>query len=135
VVGRSHPWFHRARICVRELTKTDWVMRESGSGTQQILEHTLQKWGIDIKELNVMLVLSSSEMVKAVVESGVGAAAIPELMVQKELQLSTLRAVEITNSRKGSGPILEIVQPVWKLKHGERFQTQLAIAFEQMLMI
>lgn len=133
VVGRSHPWFSRTRICVRELTKTDWVMRESGSGTQQVLEQTLQGWGIDRDQLNVILVLNTSEMVKAVVESGVGAAAIPELMVQKELQLSTLRAIEITNSRKGTGPILEIVQPVWKLKHRERFQTQLAIAFEQML--
>ena len=69
-------------------------------------------------------------MVKAVVESGVGAAAIPELMVLKEIRLSTLHAVQIVDR---DGTNLEIVQPVWKLKHRQRFQTRLAITFEQML--
>ncbi|MBD1865090.1 MULTISPECIES: LysR substrate-binding domain-containing protein [Trichocoleus] len=133
VVGKSHPWFERTRISVRELNETTWVMREPGSGAQQMFEQALQSWGIEISELDVVLVLSSSEMVKAVVESGVGAAAIPELMVRKEIELSTLQAVQITNSRKGAGSILEIIQPVLKLKHQQRFQTQIAIAFEQML--
>jgi DNA-binding transcriptional LysR family regulator len=98
-----------------------------------MFEQAIKRWGIEPTKLDVILVLSSSEMVKAVVESGVGAAAIPELMVQKELQLSSLRAVPITNSGKETGALLEIVQPVWKLKHRQRFQTKLAIAFEQML--
>ncbi len=133
VVGTSHPWFERTSVTVKELVETPWVMRESGSGSQQMFEQAIQRWGVEPTELDVVLVLSSSEMVKAVVESGVGAAAIPELMVQKELQLMTLRAVSIVNSRKGSGITLDIVQPVWKLKHRQRFQTQLAIAFEQIL--
>lgn len=91
VVGKSHPWFERIEIPASELPTTAWVMRESGSGAQQMFEQSLQKWGIDPSQLNVILVLNSSEMVKAVVESGVGAAAIPELMVSKEIQLDTLR--------------------------------------------
>ncbi|HEY9748987.1 MAG TPA: LysR substrate-binding domain-containing protein [Allocoleopsis sp.] len=133
VVGKSHPWYARTRISVRELHETTWVMREPGSGAQQMFEQALQSWGVEFAELDVVLVLSSSEMVKAVVESGVGAAAIPELMVKKEIELSTLHAVQITNSRKGAGSALEIIQPVLKLKHQQRFQTQIAIAFEQLL--
>jgi DNA-binding transcriptional LysR family regulator len=133
VVGKAHPWFKRTEVSVKELVETPWVMRESGSGSQQMFEQAIKRWGIEPADLDVNLVLSSSEMVKAVVESGVGAAAIPELMVQKERQLLTLWAVTMTNSRKGSTAPLEIVQPVWKLKHRQRFQTQLAIAFEQML--
>ena len=72
-------------------------------------------------------------MVKAVVESGVGAAAIPELMVSKEIQLDTLRSLQVIDSTEGSNVTVEIVQPVWKLKHRQRFQTRLSIAFEQML--
>ncbi|MDF5728524.1 MAG: LysR substrate-binding domain-containing protein [Rhizonema sp. PD38] len=130
VVGKYHPWFNQAKISPEELVTTNWVMRESGSGTQQIFLQALQNWGIEPNQLNVALVLSSSEMVKAVVESGVGAAAIPELMVLKELSLSTLRAIRIIDR---DGTIQEIVQPVWKLKHRQRFQTRLAIVFEQML--
>jgi DNA-binding transcriptional LysR family regulator len=72
-------------------------------------------------------------MVKAVVESGVGAAAIPELMVKKELQLSVLRSIKIIDSKPSSNRTLEILQPVLKLKHRQRFQTGITKAFEQIL--
>ena len=134
VVGRSHPWFDSPQVALTELSKTDWVMRESGSGAQQMFEQTLQSWGIDLTQLNVILVLTSSEMVKAVVEGGVGAAAIPESMVKKELQLATLNAIQIIDAHASFDTTLEIVQPILKLKHRQRFQTQVAIAFERMLM-
>lgn len=133
VVGKSHPWFGQENISLTELSTTAWVMRESGSGVQQMFEQALQNWGINPQELNVVLVLSSSEMVKAVVESGVGAAVIPELMVKKEIQLSTLHPIQVIDSRKGFNTMVELVQPVLKLKHRQRFQTRLSIAFEQTL--
>ena len=135
VVGKSHPWFGLSEISLTELYTTTWVMRESGSGSQQMFEQALQNWGIDTTQLNVVLVLNSSEMVKAVVEGGVGAAAIPELMVEKEIKLSTLHAVKVLDGRKRAKTNLEIVQPVLKLKHQQRFQTQVSIAFEQMLSV
>ena len=80
-------------------------------------------------------------MVKAVVESGAGAAAVSDMMIQKELQLSTLRAIQVIShqpqllkqSAKPSKQRLAIAQSVLLLKHRQRFQTRLAIAFEQML--
>jgi DNA-binding transcriptional LysR family regulator len=134
VVGKSHPWFERVEIPLTEMTATGWVMREFGSGAQQMFEQALKNWGLNLHELNVILVLSSSEMVKAVVESGVGAAAIPELMAKKEIQLSTLRAIQVVDSTDAR-LTFEIVQPVLKLKHRQRFQTKLARAFEQMLTV
>jgi DNA-binding transcriptional LysR family regulator len=108
-------------------------MREPGSGTQQRFEEALRNWGIELTELNIVLVLSSGEMVKAAVESGIGATAISELMVKKELQLSTLRSIQVTAQREDSSVTVEIVRPFLKLKHRQRFQTRLSIAFEQML--
>ncbi|HEY9642898.1 MAG TPA: LysR substrate-binding domain-containing protein, partial [Coleofasciculaceae cyanobacterium] len=99
VVGKSHPWFERTQVPVAELTHTAWVMREPGSGAQQMLEQALQSWGIPLDQLKVALVLNSSEMVKAIVESGVGAAAIPELMVKNELKLATLRSIQVLDTR------------------------------------
>lgn len=127
VVGKSHPWYQRSEIYLDELLNTSWVMRESGSGAQQIFDQALQSWGIEPSNLNVVINLNTSEMVKAVVESGVGAAAIPELMVKKELLLGTLHAVKITVPQKQSCKKLEIIQPVWKLKHRQRFQTRLSL--------
>lgn len=133
VVGKSHPWFERGEVSLSELSTTDWVMREAGSGTQQQFEQALRNWGIEPFDLNVLLVLSSGEMVKSAVENGVGAAAISELMVKKELQLGTLRSIQVIDSRDSSGATLEITRPFLKLKHRQRFQTRLSKAFEQML--
>ncbi|MFN6068446.1 MAG: LysR substrate-binding domain-containing protein, partial [Pseudanabaena sp.] len=68
VVGQTHPWFERNTISPSELSTTDWVMRESGSGTRNIFEQSLRDWGIDPLELNVILEMSSGEMIKAIVE-------------------------------------------------------------------
>lgn len=133
VVGKSHPWFGKTEISLDALLTTTWVMREPGSGPQQIFEKALQSWGIDPTQLNVVLVLNSSEMVRAVVESGVGAAAIPELMVKKEIQLGMLSSVNAIATKNNSREMLDIVQPVLKLKHRQRFQTRISTAFENML--
>jgi DNA-binding transcriptional LysR family regulator len=131
VVGKFHPWYEQQQVNLAELTETDWVMRESGSGTQQRFEQALQSWGINPSQLNVISLLNSGEMVKAVVENGVGATALSELMVIKELQLDSLRAVAIIDKRSPKPIPVEIVRPFLKLKHKQRFQSKLAIAFEK----
>lgn len=133
VVGQTHPWFEQQKIYLTELTQTPWVMRESGSGTQQRFEEALLNWGINLDELNVILVFNSGEMAKAAVESGVGATGISELMVKKELQLGTLQPIQVIDNREGFGVNAEIVRPFFKLKHRQRFQTALSKVFEQML--
>jgi DNA-binding transcriptional LysR family regulator len=89
VVGKLHPWFSKEKVFLEELKETYWIMRESGSGTQQKFEEALHLWGIDLNSLKVLLVLNTGEMVKALVENGVDAAGISNLMIQKELQLGT----------------------------------------------
>ena len=135
VVGKSHPWYERGKVSVDELYNTGWVMRESGSGTQQSFEQALQNWGVIISDLDVILVLNTGEMVKAVVESGVGAAAISELMVSKEVQLDTLRKIMVTFEEDGEEVNLEIERHFLSLKHKKRFQTRIASAFEKILKI
>ena len=134
VVGRSHPWFTQPQVSVEDLLTTAWVMREPGSGAQQMFEQALNDWGVELSELQVALVLSTSEMVKAVVEQGVGAAALPELMVEKELKLETLRAIAVKDEQHSDRNTLEIIQPIFKLRHQKRFQTQSIYAFERILM-
>jgi len=131
VVGRSHSWFEQGEISVEQLTQSDWVMRESGSGTQQMFEQALSNWGMAVSDLNIILILNSSEMIKSVVESGTGAAAVPELMVKKELKMATLRAIKVINP--DTNKQFNIVRPVIKLKHPQRFKTRILEAFENIL--
>lgn len=131
VVGQAHPWYEIAEITVDELSQTAWIMRESGSGTQQVFEQALLSWGINLAELEIMLVLSSGEMVKAALESSVRAAAISELMVQKEFQLGTLRPVKVWDRDRLK--FLEIARPFLKLQHNQRFQTRISKVFGEIL--
>ncbi|MEH2067419.1 MAG: LysR substrate-binding domain-containing protein [Nostoc sp.] len=133
VVGEKHPWFEQAEIELSQLTQTPWVMRVPESGTQQRFEEALQNWGINLSELNVILVFTSGEMAKAAIENGLGATGISELMVKKEIQLGTLQPIRVIDNRQGESAIVEIVRPFFKLKHRQRFQTALSKAFEQML--
>ncbi len=87
--------------------------------------------------------------VSPIVETGIGATAISELMVKKELQFGVLKALTIQQpsekSRqkgdpKGSRQIKEQLstdKPMQRsftlIKHQERFQTRIAQAFEQIL--
>ena len=129
VVGQSHPWFSTAQVSLTELTQTRWVMREPGSGTRAVFEQALRKWGIDSTNLNIVLAMSSGEMVKAVVEKGVGATAISELMIKKELQLKSLHSVQIEEL----GASTQIARSFFQLKHRQRFQTLISQAFTQLL--
>ncbi len=81
----------------------------------------------------MILVLTSSEMVKTAVESGIGAAALPQVMITKEIKLSTLHVVRVVDDISHSNSCFKIVQQILKIKHRQRFQTKISIAFEQML--
>lgn len=131
-MGKSHPWYERQTINVQELTITSWIMREPGSGTQQIFEQALLKWGILSSQLKVIFVLNSSEMIKTLVEKGIGAAAVPELMVKKEIQFSTIHCVKIEHPTQDI--TFDILRLILLIKHRQRFQTKISKAFETMLM-
>jgi DNA-binding transcriptional LysR family regulator len=106
VVGESHPWFHVKAI-----------------------PQAVRQWGINPDDLNVVLEMSSGEMVKAVVESGVGATAISELMVKKELELESLRPVKIEEFKASA----QVARVFLQLRHRSRFQTLISQAFAKTL--
>ena len=134
VVGRNHPWFEQVAVSVTELAETTWIMREFGSGTRQWFEQALHTWGIDQSKLKVVLEMNSGEMIKALVENGVGATAISKLTIAKELQLGLLRPIEVIGSVDHRAILNQIERPFWLLKHQERFQTKSSGVFEEILL-
>lgn len=127
VVGKHHPWYKSAMISPSELLTTTWIMREQGSGTRSMFEQALRRWDIVFDQLEIMLEMSSGEMVKSVVESGESATAISKLMVKKELQLESLHEVSIHRLAK---PV-EISRYFFQIRHRQCFQTRISQAFSQ----
>ena len=133
VVGKSHPWFGQKQVKLSELTKTAWIMRESGSGTQQRLEEGLISWGIKLSQLQVKLVLNTGEMIKTILEDSEGVAGISELMVAKEIKLGILSSLRIIDDRVKKAHELQLIRPFLKIKHRERFQSKASEAFEKFI--
>ncbi|ELR98862.1 LysR family transcriptional regulator [Gloeocapsa sp. PCC 73106] len=111
IVGKSHPWFNRKQVNVKELSEAAWIMREPGSGTQQKLEEALSIWGIDLSQLNIKLVLNTGEMIKTILEDSEAVAGISELMVRKEIKLGILAPIRIIDDRGKKTKELELIRP------------------------
>jgi len=55
--------------------KSEWILREAGSGTRSVFENALSQLGIEPETLRIQLELPSNEAVRAAVEAGLGASA------------------------------------------------------------
>ena len=123
VVAEGHPWFGTDQVQPQDLSATAWVMRERGSGARQMFAEGLRGIQIALDSLPVSLVLNSSEMVKMVVLSGGGAAALPESMIRHELSLNLLWPVQV------GGLVME--QSILMIRHAQRHQSAVLSAFEE----
>lgn len=118
VVGPDHPWAGRAGVETAELTATDWVLRESGSGTRAEFEAALLRLGIAAADLRVSLVLPSNEAVRAAVEEGAGATVVSALVVGAAVAAGTLCRVPLDLPERS----------FQVLHHRERYRTRAAEA-------
>ena len=76
VVSANHPWVDRKDITAADFPKSEWVIREVGSGTRAQLEAALEIHDLHLRDLVVALELPSNEAVRAAVESGSAATVI-----------------------------------------------------------
>jgi DNA-binding transcriptional LysR family regulator len=94
VVGQKHPFARQRRLPADWMTRTPWILREPGSGTRRMFELALKRRGLRLADLTVRLELASNEAIQTAIESGLCAAAISDLVVQKSLAAKTLVRLE-----------------------------------------
>lgn len=90
VMSSDHPWAGRDSISVRELQEQPFILREEGSGTRQMIEKHLAAFGITPQQMNVSLILGSTEAIKSAVEQGTGVSLLSRWAVRKEVQAGSL---------------------------------------------
>jgi DNA-binding transcriptional LysR family regulator len=133
VVGPTHPWFTTPTVTLSDLLQTQWVMQEQGSGIRNSFEQVLHNQGINLNQLNVVLEMNSSEMIKNAVEEGIGAAVVSELMIVRELQLNKLCIIHIEDLLPVCESTTQIYRPFYLVKHHDRIVSPAAQIFEQLL--
>lgn len=115
----------KRQINIRDLPKIPFILREEGSGTKKTMEEFLKRDGVDIKELNIVAILGSTDSVKQALRTGLGASILSRFAVQDELKRGVLAEIKI----KG----LKMVRNFYLVKHEKRTLPAQYNAFHEFL--
>lgn len=83
-------WLGKHELTWAELAREPFFLRETGSGLREALAQGLRKNGFELADLKVQAEFFGYDPIKAAVQSGLGLAAVPALMVQREIRQGTL---------------------------------------------
>src|SRR5580692_1845246 len=94
VVPAGHEWADE-EIDVKELQQATLVARELGSGSRRIVEQAMEKAGLEVKELRLLMTFDSTEGLLSAVEAGLGIAFVSRWAVRNQLALGTLKLARV----------------------------------------
>jgi len=95
IVAPRHALAGKQQVKLRELVEHDYIAREEGSGTREVIQEYLAGAGLKPRDVHVAMELGSPEAIKGAVEAGMGVSIVSEVTINKELQLGTLVAVKL----------------------------------------
>ncbi len=93
VVAPDHRWSGLDELSPGALRDGELLLREQGSGIREVIEHALLLHRVQVRPL---FTLTDNEAIKQMVMSGVGAAIVSALAVQRELASGELVRIPIT---------------------------------------
>jgi DNA-binding transcriptional LysR family regulator len=83
-------------IRAADLPSLPFIVRETGSGTREVIEAALAEHGV---QRRLRMVLGSTEAIKNAVARGLGVAIVSRLAIALECEVGRLREVEMTDLR------------------------------------
>ncbi|MCL4487738.1 MAG: selenium metabolism-associated LysR family transcriptional regulator [Chloroflexi bacterium] len=95
IVAAGHPWAACRSISPGELATQDWILREGGAATRQLVLSTLAGCGISSDQLRVPMELGSAEAVEAAVEAGHGVSIVSRVAVRRGLEMGRIKTVGV----------------------------------------
>jgi DNA-binding transcriptional LysR family regulator len=95
IVPRTHAWAALPDIPLHSLTTAPLLMREQGSGSRRVVELALKRQGLQLRQLNIVMNLDSTEAIVSGVEAGLGIGFVSRWAIGKELRLGTLKTVRV----------------------------------------
>lgn len=79
-------------VSIEALTQAPWILRETGSGTRDVLEHSLM---LHLPGARPIMELGNSEAIKHAVRHGIGISCLSRRVVAEQLELGTLVELKI----------------------------------------
>jgi DNA-binding transcriptional LysR family regulator len=79
----DHPWAERGEIDPGELMDSDFIMRESTSGTFNAVSDALSGQGISTNDLRILITLGNAEAIALAVQEGIGVGFVSQMVVDR----------------------------------------------------
>ena len=99
IVAPNHPWAKKKEVSISDLVKEPFLFREAGSGTRQMIEKFLNRYGITVNDMKISAILGSTEAIKDAVENGLGVSIISRWAARKESKYGTLRLLSLKEEK------------------------------------
>jgi len=122
VCSPSHALAEQKTVPVKSLTEHAYISRELGSGTREVIDHYLQKAGLSLDSLQVVMEASSPEALKGLVATGLGFAIMSRATAEKEVRLGELIRIPL------APPLIRHLSVVYPK---ERFHSKVVNGFVQ----
>ena len=90
VLPINHNFSKEKELSKEDLYKLNFVTLDSQSTTRKVVDELLKNSGIDIQRLRIEMELNSLEAIKNAVQSGLGAAFLPVVSIERELASGTI---------------------------------------------
>lgn len=97
VTASSNQTLKRDEIAISDLPTLSWVIRETGSGTLDVVERALALHGLTFRSLHIEMQLGSTEGIKHYLYGSETVAFISIQAILEELHHNLLRIIEITD--------------------------------------
>lgn len=94
VCGRDYP-IDKSSVSLEELLKETVILRETGSGTREILEKTLEEKNWTVNNFSKIIEISSIHAIKKLVVENCGITFLYEVAVKDELERGILKKIPI----------------------------------------
>ena len=121
VLPVQHPLAKTQELSKEDLYKISYVTLDSQATTRKVVDQLLINSGLDIHRLQIEMELNSFEAIKNAVQSGLGAAFLPVVSIERELSAGTIHKQIVTG--------LEVKRELKLIANPGRYSSRAADAF------
>lgn len=93
ICSPQHRFASMQKVALKDLLKEQFIMRERGSGTRQIIEAEFAKVGAHVK---VAYEFNNPEAIKNAVSCNLGISALSDLIIKNEIQIGMLKEIPVS---------------------------------------
>ncbi len=121
VLPTKHPLSRLSELTKEDLYRLAFVTLDSQSTTRKVVDKLLLNSGLEVQRLRIEMELNSLEAIKNAVQSGLGAAFLPVVSIERELSAGTIHKPMVAD--------LEVKREIKLISNPNRYTSRAAEAF------